>query len=184
MELAKKFIRKNIEPKWMVLCRLPLLPPELRPIIQIDEGKSMTYYINELCRRVIYRNNTRTDLLSTIVDALLDNGILGQPIKDGHNKVYKSFSDVIKGKVGRFCENLLGKGVYYSGRTFGRSDIVVCPSLSLHKGGLPLEIAIKLLQKFVIHGLTRQHLVLNIGVAKRKIQEKELVIWKMLKEVM
>nr|YP_010174163.1 RNA polymerase beta' subunit [Clerodendrum trichotomum]QSJ54914.1 RNA polymerase beta' subunit [Clerodendrum trichotomum]QVL23912.1 RNA polymerase beta' subunit [Clerodendrum trichotomum] len=198
MELAKQFLRTNIEPEWMVLCLLPVLPPELRPIIQIDGGKLMSSDINELYRRVIYRNNTLTDLLTTsrstpgelvmcqeklvqeAVDTLLDNGIRGQPMKDGHNKVYKSFSDVIEGKEGRFRETLLGKRVDYS----GRSVIVVGPSLSLHRCGLPREIAIELFQTFVIRGLIRQHLASNIGVAKSKIREKELIVWEILQEVM
>nr|YP_010467828.1 RNA polymerase beta' subunit [Paronychia argentea]UVF30348.1 RNA polymerase beta' subunit [Paronychia argentea]UVF31187.1 RNA polymerase beta' subunit [Paronychia argentea] len=198
MELAKHFIRTNIEAEWMVLCLLPVLPPELRPIIQIDGGKLMSSDINELYRRVIYRNNTLTDLLTTsrstpgelvmcqeklvqeAVDTLLDNGIRGQPMRDGHNKVYKSFSDVIEGKEGRFRETLLGKRVDYS----GRSVIVVGPSLSLHRCGLPREIAIELFQTFVIRGLIRQHLASNIGVAKSKIREKEPIVWKILQEVM
>nr|QVL26965.1 RNA polymerase beta' subunit [Tectona grandis] len=198
MELAKHFLRTNIEAEWMVLCLLPVLPPELRPIIQIDGGKLMSSDINELYRRVIYRNNTLTDLLTTsrstpgelvmcqeklvqeAVDTLLDNGIRGQPMRDGHNKVYKSFSDVIEGKEGRFRETLLGKRVDYS----GRSVIVVGPSLSLHRCGLPREIAIELFQTFVIRGLIRQHLASNIGVAKSKIREKELIVWEILQEVM
>nr|YP_010462577.1 RNA polymerase beta' subunit [Primulina lutea]UUJ36403.1 RNA polymerase beta' subunit [Primulina lutea] len=198
MELAKHFLRTNIDPKWTVLCLLPVLPPELRPIIQIDGGKLMSSDINELYRRVIYRNNTLTDLLTTsrstpgelvmcqeklvqeAVDTLLDNGIRGQPMRDGHNKVYKSFSDVIEGKEGRFRETLLGKRVDYS----GRSVIVVGPSLSLHQCGLPREIAIELFQTFIIRSLIRQHLASNIGVAKSKIREKELIIWEILQEVM
>nr|YP_010146230.1 RNA polymerase beta' subunit [Euonymus phellomanus]QQO81121.1 RNA polymerase beta' subunit [Euonymus phellomanus] len=198
MELAKHFLRTNIEPEWMVLCLLPVLPPELRPIIQIDGGKLMSSDINELYRRVIYRNNTLADLLTTsrstpgelvmcqeklvqeAVDTLLDNGIRGQPMRDGHNKVYKSFSDVIEGKEGRFRETLLGKRVDYS----GRSVIVVGPSLPLHRCGLPREIAIELFQTFVIRGLIRQHLASNIGVAKSKIREKEPIVWEILQEVM
>nr|YP_010370000.1 RNA polymerase beta' subunit [Liriodendron chinense x Liriodendron tulipifera]QJU00396.1 RNA polymerase beta' subunit [Liriodendron chinense]UOU94913.1 RNA polymerase beta' subunit [Liriodendron chinense]UOU95085.1 RNA polymerase beta' subunit [Liriodendron chinense x Liriodendron tulipifera] len=198
MELAKHFIRTNVEPERMVLCLLPVLPPELRPIIQIDGGKPMSSDINELYRRVIYRNNTLTDPLTTsrstpgesvmcqeklvqeAVDTLLDNGIRGQPMRDGHNKVYKSFSDVIEGKEGRFRETLLGKRVDYS----GRSVIVVGPSLSLHRCGLPREIAIELFQTFVIRGLIRQHVASNIGIAKRKIREKEPIVWEILQEVM
>nr|YP_009728117.1 RNA polymerase beta' subunit [Daphne genkwa]QIA46421.1 RNA polymerase beta' subunit [Daphne genkwa]QOW06936.1 RNA polymerase beta' subunit [Daphne genkwa] len=198
IELAKHFIRTNIEPEWMVLCLLPVLPPELRPIIQMDGGKLMSSDINELYRRVIYRNNTLTDLLTTsrstpgelvmcqeklvqeAVDTLLDNGIRGQPMRDGHNKVYKSFSDLIEGKEGRFRETLLGKRVDYS----GRSVIVVGPSLSLHRCGLPREIAIELFQTFVIRGLIRQHLASNIGVAKSKIREKGPIVWQILQEVM
>nr|YP_009733832.1 RNA polymerase beta' subunit [Wikstroemia indica]QHV35455.1 RNA polymerase beta' subunit [Wikstroemia indica]UGV24020.1 RNA polymerase beta' subunit [Wikstroemia indica] len=198
IELAKHFIRTNIEPEWMVLCLLPVLPPELRPIIQMDGGKLMSSDINELYRRVIYRNNTLTDLLTTsrstpgelvmcqeklvqeAVDTLLDNGIRGQPMRDGHNKVYKSFSDLIEGKEGRFRETLLGKRVDYS----GRSVIVVGPSLSLHRCGLPREIAIELFQTFVIRGLIRQHLASNIGVAKSKIREKGPIVWQILQKVM
>nr|YP_010210391.1 RNA polymerase beta' subunit [Paraboea guilinensis]UBD08275.1 RNA polymerase beta' subunit [Paraboea guilinensis] len=198
MELAKHFLRTNIDPEWTVLCLLPVLPPELRPIIQIDGGKLMSSDINELYRRVIYRNNTLTDLLTTsrstpgelvmcqeklvqeAVDTLLDNGIRGQPMRDSHNKVYKSFSDVIEGKEGRFRETLLGKRVDYS----GRSVIVVGPSLSLHRCGLPREIAIELFQTFLIRGLIRQHLASNIGVAKSKIREKEPIVWEILQEVM
>nr|QFQ39980.1 RNA polymerase beta' subunit [Phyllagathis longiradiosa var. pulchella] len=198
IELAKHFIRTNIEPEWMVLCLLPVLPPELRPIIQIDGGKLMSSDINELYRRVIYRNNTLTDLLTTnrstpgelvmcqeklvqeAVDTLLDNGIRGQPIRDGHNKIYKSFSDVIEGKEGRFRETMLGKRVDYS----GRSVIVVGPSLPLHRCGLPREIAIELFQTFVIRGLIRQHFASNIGVAKSQIREKDTIVWEILKEVM
>nr|WFF46014.1 RNA polymerase beta' subunit [Zygophyllum xanthoxylum]WFF46082.1 RNA polymerase beta' subunit [Zygophyllum xanthoxylum] len=198
MELAKHFLRTNIEPEWMVLCLLPVLPPELRPIIQIDGGKLMSSDINELYRRVIYRNNTLHDLLTTsrstpgelvmcqeklvqeAVDTLLDNGIRGQPMRDSHNKVYKSFSDVIEGKEGRFRETLLGKRVDYS----GRSVIVVGPSLSLHQCGLPREIAIELFQTFVIRGLIRQHLASNIGVAKSKIRQQEPIVWEILQEVM
>nr|YP_010554452.1 RNA polymerase beta' subunit [Phyllagathis griffithii]UTM99470.1 RNA polymerase beta' subunit [Phyllagathis griffithii] len=198
IELAKHFIRTNIEPEWMVLCLLPVLPPELRPIIQIDGGKLMSSDINELYRRVIYRNNTLTDLLTTnrstpgelvmcqeklvqeAVDTLLDNGIRGLPIRDGHNKIYKSFSDVIEGKEGRFRETMLGKRVDYS----GRSVIVVGPSLPLHQCGLPREIAIELFQTFVILGLIRQHLASNIGVAKSQIREKDTIVWEILQEVM
>nr|QJT99191.1 RNA polymerase beta' subunit [Magnolia sieboldii] len=198
IELAKHFIRTNVEPERMVLCLLPVLPPELRPIIQIDGGKPMSSDINELYRRVIYRNNTLTDPLTTsrstpgesvmcqeklvqeAVDTLLDNGIRGQPMRDGHNKVYKSFSDVIEGKEGRFRETLLGKRVDYS----GRSVIVVGPSLSLHRCGLPREIAIELFQTFVIRGLIRQHVASNIGIAKSKIREKEPIVWEILQEVM
>nr|QWL22092.1 RNA polymerase beta' subunit [Beilschmiedia sp. YB43] len=198
MELAKHFFRTNVEPERMVLCLLPVLPPELRPIIQIDGGKLMSSDINELYRRVIYRNNTLTDsltasrstpgelvmcqekLVQEAVDTLLDNRIRGQPMRDGHNKVYKSFSDVIEGKEGRFRETLLGKRVDYS----GRSVIVVGPSLSLHRCGLPREIAIELFQTFVIRGLIRRHVASNIGIAKSKIREKEPIVLEILQEVM
>nr|YP_010166109.1 RNA polymerase beta' subunit [Rhipsalis teres]QRV60082.1 RNA polymerase beta' subunit [Rhipsalis teres] len=198
MELAKHFIRTNIEPEWMVLCLLPVLPPELRPIFEIDGGQLIISDINELYRRVIVRNNILTDLLrpseftpkylvrshekllQEAVDTLLDNGIRGQPMRDGHNQVYKSFSDVIEGKEGRFRETVLGKRVDYS----GRSVIVVGPSLSLHRCGLPREIAMELFQIFVIRDLIRQHLASDIVVAKSQIREKEPIVWKILQEVM
>ncbi|CAN6483011.1 unnamed protein product [Victoria cruziana] len=198
MELAKHFLRINVEPEWMVLSLLLVLPPELRPIIQIDGGKSMSSDINEHYGRVIYWNNTLTDLLITsrsspgelvmcqeklvqeAIDTLLDNGIRGQPMRDGYNKVYKSFLDVIEGKEERFHETLLGKQVDY----LGHFVIVVGPSLSLHQCGLPREIAIELFQTFVICGLIKQHLASNIGLAKSKIREKEPIIWEILQEVM
>ncbi|KEH18366.1 DNA-directed RNA polymerase subunit beta [Medicago truncatula] len=152
MELVKHFIRTNIEPEWMVLSLLPVLPPELRPIIQIDGGKLMSSDINELYRRVIYRNNTLIDLLTT------SRSTPGELVMDGHNKVYKSFSDIIEGKEGRFRETLLGKRVDYS----GRSVIVT----------------------FLIRGLIRKHFASNIGVAKSKIREKEPIVWEILQEVM
>nr|WAR64425.1 RNA polymerase beta subunit [Cirsium souliei] len=198
MELAKHFIRTNIEPKWMVLCLLPVLPPELRPIYHIDEDKLVTSDINEIYRRIIYRNNTLTDLLTTsiatpeeliisqekllqeAVDALLDNGICGQPMRDDHNRVYKSLSDVIEGKEGRVRETLLGKRVDYS----GRSVIVVGPSLALHRCGLPREIAIELFQAFVIRDLIRKHLASNIGVAKSQIRKKKPIVWEILQRIL
>ncbi|KAC9242322.1 hypothetical protein E3N88_46147 [Mikania micrantha] len=198
MELAKHFIRTNIEPKWMVLCLLLVLPPELRPIYHIDEDKLVTSDINEIYRRIIYRNNTLTDLLTTsiatpeeliisqekllqeAVDALLDNGICGQPMRDDHNRIYKSLSDVIEGKEGRVRETLLGKRVDYS----GRSVIVVGPSLSLHRCGLPREIAIELFQAFVIRDLIRKHLASNIGVAKSQIRKKKPIVWEILQEIL
>nr|YP_009166596.1 RNA polymerase beta' subunit [Epipremnum aureum]ALB38574.1 RNA polymerase beta' subunit [Epipremnum aureum]QJF46667.1 RNA polymerase beta' subunit [Zantedeschia rehmannii] len=197
MRLAKHFIRTNVEPERMVLCLLPVLPPELRPIIQIDGGNLMSSDINELYRRVIIRNNALINLLTRnlyapgdlircqerllqeAVDILLVNGIHGQPRWDGHNKVYKSFSDIIEGKEGRFRETLLGKRVDYS----GRSVIVVGPSLSLHQCGLPRELAMELFQIFVIRGLIRQHVASNIGIAKSKIREKEPIVWEILQEV-
>nr|YP_010292905.1 RNA polymerase beta' subunit [Dapsilanthus disjunctus]ULQ65098.1 RNA polymerase beta' subunit [Dapsilanthus disjunctus]ULQ65186.1 RNA polymerase beta' subunit [Dapsilanthus disjunctus] len=198
MRLAKHFIRTNVEPERMVLCLLPVLPPELRPIIQIDGGKLISSDINELYKRIIRRNNTLTNLLARggfspgdlvmsqeklvqeAVDTLLDNGLHGQPMRDSQNNVYKSFSDIIEGKEGRFRETLLGKRVDYS----GRSVIVVGPWLSLHQCGLPREIAIELFQIFVIRGLIRKHGASNIGIAKRKIREKEPIVWEILQEVM
>eukprot|EP01018_Ginkgo_biloba_P040955 Gb_09030 [translate_table: standard] len=194
MELAKHFIQKNIEPEWMVLCLLPVLPPELRPIVQLSEGELITSYLNELYRKVIHQNNTLTNLLarsgSTLgglvicqkklvqeaVDALLDNGIRGQPMKDSRDRPYKSFSDVIEGKEGRSHE----RRVDYS----GCSVIVVGPSLPLHQCGLPQEIAIDIFQAFVIRGPIGRHLAPNLRAAKSIIRDKEPVIWKVLQEVL
>lgn len=198
IQLAKHFIRTNIEPEWMVLCLLPVLPPELRPMIEIDGGIVVSSDINTLYLRVIQRNNALRDiltiskstpdefvmcqqqLLQEAVDTLLDNGIRGEPIRDSNNKVYKSFSDVLEGKEGRFRETLLGKRVDYS----GRSVIVVGPSLSLQHCGLPREIAIELFQPFLIRDLIRQNSASDIRVAKRQIREKGPIIWEILEEVM
>nr|YP_010474840.1 RNA polymerase beta' subunit [Corydalis decumbens]UVH69127.1 RNA polymerase beta' subunit [Corydalis decumbens] len=196
MQLAKHFLQTNVEPERMVLCLLPVLPPELRPIIQLDGGKLMSSDINDLYRRVIFQNNrlikllkeyspgdllmSQEKLVQEAVDTLLDNGLRGQPRKDRHNRVYKSFSDVIAGKEGRFRETLLGKRVDYS----GRSVIVVGPSLSLHRCGLPRELAIELFQPFVIRDLLRRRIASNIGVAKKQIREKKPIVWEILQEIM
>jgi DNA-directed RNA polymerase subunit beta' len=198
IKLAKQFLQTNIKAEWMVLSLLPVLPPELRPMIELGEGELITSDLNELYRRVIYRNNTlidfsarsgstpgglvvcQTRLVQEAVDALIDNGIRGQPMKDSHNRPYKSFSDVIEGKEGRFRENLLGKRVDYS----GRSVIVVGPSLPLHQCGLPREMAIELFQAFVIRGLIGRQLAPNLRAAKSMIQNKEPIIWKVLQEIM
>jgi DNA-directed RNA polymerase beta' subunit len=198
IKLAKQFLQTKIKPEWMVLSLLPVLPPELRPMIELGEGELITSDLNELYRRVIYRNNTlidfsarsgstpgglvvcQTRLVQEAVDALIDNGIRGQPMKDSHNRPYKSFSDVIEGKEGRFRENLLGKRVDYS----GRSVIVVGPSLPLHQCGLPREMAIELFQAFVIRGLIGRQLAPNLRAAKSMIQNKEPIIWKVLQEIM
>lgn len=198
IRLAKHFVRTNIKPEWMVLSLLPVLPPELRPMIELGEGELITSDLNELYRRVIYRNNTLFDfstrsdstpgglivcqkrLIQEAVDALIDNGIRGQPMRDSHNRPYKSFSDLIEGKEGRFRENLLGKRVDYS----GRSVIVVGPSLPLHQCGLPREMAMELFQAFVIRGLIGRNFAPNLRSAKTMIQNEEPIVWKVLQEVM
>jgi DNA-directed RNA polymerase beta' subunit len=198
IKLAKHFIQTNIKPEWMVLSVLPVLPPELRPMIELGEGELITSDLNELYRRIIYRNNTLLDFLARsdstpggsivcqkrlvqeAVDASIDNGIRGQPMKDGHNRPYKSFSDLIEGKEGRFRENLLGKRVDYS----GRSVIVVGPYLPLHQCGLPREMAIELFQAFVIRALIGQNLVSNLRAAKTMIRKKKPIIWKILAQIM
>nr|YP_009667959.1 RNA polymerase beta [Jubula hutchinsiae]QCW58735.1 RNA polymerase beta [Jubula hutchinsiae] len=198
IKLAKHFFQTNIKPEWMVLSTLPVLPPELRPMIELGEGELIMSDLNELYRRVIYRNNTLIDFLARsdstpgglivcqkrlvqeAVDALIDNGIRGQPMRDSHNRSYKSFSDLIEGKEGRFRENLLGKRVDYS----GRSVIVVGPSLPLHQCGLPREMAIELFQAFIIRNLIGKNLAPNLRVAKTMIQNEKPIIWKVLEEIM
>nr|QWW92417.1 RNA polymerase beta' subunit [Lopholejeunea zollingeri] len=198
IKLAKHFFQTNIKPEWMVLSTLPVLPPELRPMIELGEGELIMSDLNELYRRVIYRNNTLLDFLARsdstpgglivcqkrlvqeAVDALIDNGIRGQPMRDSHNRPYKSFSDLIEGKEGRFRENLLGKRVDYS----GRSVIIVGPYLPLHQCGLPREMAIELFQAFVIRNLIGQNLAPNLRVAKTMIQNEKPIIWKILEEIM
>nr|YP_010466171.1 RNA polymerase beta chain [Haplopteris ensiformis]UQV94620.1 RNA polymerase beta chain [Haplopteris ensiformis] len=198
IRLAKDFLRTNMKPEWMVLSLIPVLPPELRPIVELYEGELITSDLNELYRKIIYRNNTLGEFLSgreftpeglivcqkrlvqEAVDALIGSGIRGQPMKDIHNRPYKSFSEIIEGKEGRFRENLLGKRVDYS----GRSVIVVGPSLSLHQCGLPREMAIELFQAFVIRNLIGRHLACNLRAAKSLIQKGGPLIDETLREVM
>nr|YP_010290966.1 RNA polymerase beta' subunit [Juncus alatus]ULQ66556.1 RNA polymerase beta' subunit [Juncus alatus] len=199
MELAKRFLQTNVEPERMVLYFLPVLPPELRPIIRIDGGKLVSSDLNELYKRVIFRNKQLTTVLSQSISSergiiisqmrllqeavdILLGGRGGEPRRDIYNKVYKSLSDMLGGKEGRFRKTLLGKRVDYS----GRSVIVVGPSLSLHQCGLPREIAIELFQIFLIRDLIRQHVASNTATAKSMIQEqeKEPIVWEILQEVM
>nr|YP_009171338.1 RNA polymerase beta [Pelargonium australe]AJA38544.1 RNA polymerase beta [Pelargonium australe] len=197
IELAKHLLLTNVKPEWMVLCLLPVLPPELRPIFKISEVQSISSDINKLYQKVLKKNQAFHRLLISskyapsslvtgyekelqqAVDTLLDNGRSGQPKRDYHNKVYKSFSEVISGKEGRFRETLLGRRVDYS----GRSVIVVGPLLSLDQCGLPREIAIELFQTFVIRCLIRQRFAPNIRTAKKQIREKEKFVWEILEQV-
>nr|YP_011030789.1 RNA polymerase beta' subunit [Hiya brooksiae]WQT71167.1 RNA polymerase beta' subunit [Hiya brooksiae] len=198
MKLAKDFLRTNLKPEWMVLDLLPVLPPELRPIVELYEGELVTPDLNELYRKVIHRNNTLVEFLSgseftpeglivcqkrliqEAVDAPTDSGIRGQPMRDINNRPYKSFPEVIEGKEGRFRENLLGKRVDYS----GRFATVVGPSPSLHQCGLPQEMSIELFQAFVIRNLIGWHLACNLRAAKSMIRKKDPIIWEVLREVM
>nr|YP_009691002.1 RNA polymerase beta' subunit [Saccoloma inaequale]QEG57782.1 RNA polymerase beta' subunit [Saccoloma inaequale] len=198
IKLAKDFLRTKLKPEWMVLDFLPVLPPELRPIVEPYEGELVTSDLNELYRKVIHRNNTLVEFLSgseftpeglivcqkrliqEAVDALIDNGIRGQPMRDINNRPYKSFSEVIEGKEGRFRENLLGKRVDY----LGRFVIVVGPSLSLHQCGLPREMSIEPSQAFVIRNLIGRYLARNLRAAKSMIRKKDPIIWEVLREVM
>nr|ANZ53710.1 RNA polymerase beta subunit-1 [Gnetum parvifolium]ANZ53842.1 RNA polymerase beta subunit-1 [Gnetum parvifolium] len=202
IKFAKNLIQAKINPEWMVLCLLPVLPPELRPIFVLGEQVVVESDFNKLYQKVILRNKNLQNsfeiqggpfystgdfltlqkrLLQEAVDALLDSGKSGQPRKDHfRNRPYKSFSDVIAGKEGRFRANLLGKRVDYS----ARSVIVVGPSLALHQCGLPRELAIKLFQPFLIRNLIGQGVVANIRAAKLLIQRRIPVVWKILQQIL
>nr|YP_010451498.1 RNA polymerase beta' subunit [Schizaea pusilla]UTV01459.1 RNA polymerase beta' subunit [Schizaea pusilla] len=198
MKLARDFLQTDMKPEWMVPDFSPVLPPELRPIVEPYEGESITSDPNEPYRKVIHRNNTLIEssagsgftpegliacqkrLVQEAVDALIDNSIRGQPMKGVSNRPYKSFSEVIEGKEGRFRGNLLGKRVDYSGRFV----IVVGPSLLLHQCGLPRELSIELFQAFVIRDPIGRHLARNLRAARNTIRRKEPIIWKVLRGVM
>jgi DNA-directed RNA polymerase subunit beta' len=196
LKIINHFLATGARPEWMVLSVLPVLPPDLRPMVQLDGGQFATSDLNDLYRRVINRNHRLSKLslmlapeivirsekrmLQEAVDALIDNGKKGRQALVGTNKIpLKSLSDIIKGKQGRFRQNLLGKRVDYS----GRSVIVVGPKLQLHQCGLPKEMAIELFQPFVIHHLINQGLSNNIKGAKKIIQSNDPLIWDVLKQV-
>ncbi len=195
LRVVDNFVGTGALPDWMVLSVIPVIPPDLRPMVQLDGGRFATSDLNDLYRRVINRNNRLARLqeilapeiivrnekrmLQEAVDALIDNGRRGRTVVGANNRPLKSLSDIIEGKQGRFRQNLLGKRVDYS----GRSVIVVGPKLKIHQCGLPKEMAIELFQPFVIHRLIRQGLVNNIKAAKRLIQRKDPVIWDVLEEV-
>lgn len=195
LRVIDNFIATGSQPDWMVLEVIPVIPPDLRPMVQLDGGRFATSDLNDLYRRVINRNNRLARLqeilapeiivrnekrmLQEAVDALIDNGRRGRTVVGANNRPLKSLSDIIEGKQGRFRQNLLGKRVDYS----GRSVIVVGPKLKMHQCGLPREMAIELFQPFVIHRLIRQGLVNNIKAAKRLIQRSDPIIWDVLEEV-
>ncbi|WP_448532816.1 DNA-directed RNA polymerase subunit gamma [Parathermosynechococcus lividus] len=195
LRVIDNFIATGAKPEWMVLTVIPVIPPDLRPMVQLDGGRFATSDLNDLYRRVINRNNRLARLqeilapeiivrnekrmLQEAVDALIDNGRRGRTVVGANNRPLKSLSDIIEGKQGRFRQNLLGKRVDYS----GRSVIVVGPNLQMHQCGLPREMAIELFQPFVIHRLIRQQIVNNIKAAKRMIQRNDPVIWDVLEEV-
>nr|WCH56322.1 RNA polymerase b-subunit [Hypnea sp.] len=195
LRLLENFISTGAEPAWMVFSVIPVIPPDLRPMVQLDGGRFATADLNEFYRRIINRNNRLARLkailapeiiirnekrmLQEAVDALMDNGRRGRTVVGAHNRPLKSLSDIIEGKQGRFRQNLLGKRVDYS----GRSVIVVGPSLQLHQCGLPREMALELFQPFVIHRLILQGLVNNIKAAKKIIQKNEAIVWNVLEEV-
>jgi DNA-directed RNA polymerase subunit beta' len=195
LRVIDNFIATGSQPSWMVLDYIPVIPPDLRPMVQLDGGRFATSDLNDLYRRVINRNNRLARLqeilapeiivrnekrmLQEAVDALIDNGRRGRTVVGANNRPLKSLSDIIEGKQGRFRQNLLGKRVDYS----GRSVIVVGPNLKIHQCGLPKEMAIELFQPFVIHRLIRQGLVNNIKAAKKLIQRNDPTVWDVLEEV-
>jgi DNA-directed RNA polymerase subunit beta' len=195
LRVIDNFIATRSLPEWMILEVIPVIPPDLRPMVQLDGGRFATSDLNDLYRRVINRNNRLARLqeilapeiivrnekrmLQEAVDALIDNGRRGRTVVGANNRPLKSLSDIIEGKQGRFRQNLLGKRVDYS----GRSVIVVGPDLKIHQCGLPKEMAIELFQPFVIHRLIKQGLVNNIKAAKKMIQRNDPQIWDVLEEV-
>nr|ASO75933.1 RNA polymerase beta' subunit [Storeatula sp. CCMP1868] len=195
LRVIDNFIATRSDPAWMILTVLPVIPPDLRPMVQLDGGRFATSDLNDLYRRVLNRNNrlirlqeilapeiiirNEKRMLQESVDALIDNGRRGRTVVGANNRPLKSLSDIIEGKQGRFRQNLLGKRVDYS----GRSVIVVGPTLQLNQCGLPREMALELFQPFVIHKLIHQGLVNNIKAAKKMIQKNESVIWNVLEEV-
>mgnify|MGYP001394555904 FL=1 len=196
LRIIDQFISSGCNPAWMVLSVIPVLPPDLRPMVQLDGGRFATSDLNDLYRRVINRNNRLARLqeimapeliirnekrmLQEAVDALIDNGRRGKAVVGLNNRPLKSLSDIIEGKQGRFRQNLLGKRVDYS----GRSVIIVGPELKLHQCGLPREMAIELFQPFVIHRLIYDGLINNIKAAKNIIQNNEALAWEILAQVM
>lgn len=195
LEVIEAFRKSNNKPEWMILDVLPVIPPELRPMVQLDGGRFATSDLNDLYRRVINRNNRLKKLLDLgapniivrnekrmlqeAVDALIDNGRRGRPVTGPGNRPLKSLSDMLKGKQGRFRQNLLGKRVDYS----GRSVIVVGPKLKLHQCGLPKEMALELFKPFVMRSLVNKGYAHNIKSAKRMVERLRSEVWDVLEEV-
>ena len=195
LRLVESLIESNTEPTWMIMDVLPVTPPDLRPMVQLDGGRFATSDLNDLYRRVINRNNrllrllemgapeiivrNEKRMLQEAVDSLIDNGRRGRTVVGPSNRPLKSLSNIIEGKQGRFRQNLLGKRVDYS----GRSVIVVGPKLSLNQCGLPKEMAIELFKPFVVNKLIERGFVQNIKSAKKKIERSEAVVWDILEEV-
>jgi len=195
LRLVESLVSSNTDPTWMIMDVLPVTPPDLRPMVQLDGGRFATSDLNDLYRRVINRNNRLTRLiemgapeiivrnekrmLQEAVDALVDNGRRGRTVIGPNNRPLKSLSNIIEGKQGRFRQNLLGKRVDYS----GRSVIVVGPQLKLNQCGLPKEMAVELFKPFVVNKLIERGIVQNIKSAKKKIERSENVVWDALEEV-
>jgi DNA-directed RNA polymerase, beta'' subunit, predominant form len=195
LEVVEAFRASGNRPEWMVLNIVPVLPPELRPMVQLDGGRFATSDLNDLYRRVINRNNrlkrllelgapeiivrNEKRMLQEAVDALIDNGRRGRPVTGPNNRALKSLSDMLKGKQGRFRQNLLGKRVDYS----GRSVIVVGPELKIYQCGLPKEMALELFKPFVMKKLVEDGLANNIKSAKKMVERSRTEVWDALDDV-
>ena len=195
LDTVEAFLQSGNRPEWMVMNVVPVIPPDLRPMVQLDGGRFATSDLNDLYRRVINRNNrlkrllelgapeiivrNEKRMLQESVDALIDNSRRGRPVTGAGNRPLKSLSDLLKGKQGRFRQNLLGKRVDYS----GRSVIVVGPELKLYQCGLPKEMAIELFKPFVMRELVGRHLAHNIKSAKRMVERLSPEVWGILEEV-
>ncbi|MBQ3297289.1 MAG: DNA-directed RNA polymerase subunit beta' [Bacilli bacterium] len=195
LDVLDAFYKSGNKPEWMIMDCIPVIPPELRPMIQLDGGRFATSDLNDLYRRVINRNNRLKKLidlgapgiiiqnekrmLQEAVDALFDNGRRGRSVTGAGNRPLKSISSMLKGKQGRFRQNLLGKRVDYS----GRSVIVVGPSLKMYQCGIPKEMALELFKPHVIHGLVSKDIAHNIKAAKRLIDNQDPVVWDIVEEV-
>ena len=194
LDVLNAFLESGNRPEWMILDALPVIPPELRPMIQLDGGRFATSDLNDLYRRVINRNNRLKKLmelgapsiiiqnekrmLQEAVDALFDNGRRGRNITGAGNRPLKSLSSMLKGKQGRFRQNLLGKRVDYS----GRSVIVVGPNLKMYECGIPKEMALELFKPHVINGLVEKEIASNIKIAKRMIDNQDPRVWDIVEE--
>ncbi len=195
LKVLEAFQRSGIKPEWMVLEVLPVLPPELRPLVPLDGGRFATSDLNDLYRRVINRNNrlkrllelkapdiivrNEKRMLQESVDSLLDNGRRGKAMTGANKRPLKSLADMIKGKSGRFRQNLLGKRVDYS----GRSVITVGPTLKLHQCGLPKLMALELFKPFIFHKLEVMGVATTIKAAKKEVENQTPVVWDILEEV-
>ncbi len=195
LEVVESFRNSGNKPSWMILDVLPIIPPEIRPMVQLDGGRFATSDLNDLYRRVINRNNrlkrlldlgapgiivqNEKRMLQEAVDALIDNGRRGRPVTGPGNRPLKSLSHMLKGKQGRFRQNLLGKRVDYS----GRSVIAVGPSLKMYQCGLPKEMALELFKPFVMKELVQREIAINIKNAKSKIERMDDEVWDVLEEV-
>ena len=195
LKILEGFQKSGIKPEWMILEVLPVLPPELRPLVPLDGGRFATSDLNDLYRRVINRNNrlkrllelkapeiivrNEKRMLQEAVDSLLDNGRRGKAMTGANKRPLKSLADMIKGKSGRFRQNLLGKRVDYS----GRSVIVVGPTLKLHQCGLPNKMALELFKPFIFNRLEALGLATTIKASKKMVEDEEPVVWDLLEEV-